>query len=120
MLLEILSRDQPFDDVELKAAGAGHIVHYWVVGPRERDRNRFFSCACRCQMDMGLPSAPSISCRRVVAPPRDHRDAARFLWDKETQAHRRWKVPLLGGLARRTITSSSAFLPRTLTPRVKR
>ena len=33
VLLEILRRDQPFDDMELEAAGAGHIVHHRVAGP---------------------------------------------------------------------------------------
>ncbi len=114
---EILSRNQPFDDMQLEAVGAGHAMHYRIGCPCEHHRNRLF-------MRLSLPDGHGLAIgtldfsRCVFTPTRKHGDAARFLWNEEAQAHRRGKETLLRGLALFVRLLSQARRLRDLTAKV--
>ena len=53
--------DQPLDDVELEAAGAGHVVHHRISRPRERHGNRRLARLAAARRRWACRPSPSIS-----------------------------------------------------------
>src|SRR5271156_2242451 len=103
--------------MKLETAGAGHIAHHRVNGPGERSRNRFFS---RLPLPDGHGLAVgALNLRRCVfTPPHGDGDAARFLRNEETEAHRRWEEAFLSSLALFVRLFGEARPPWDLTTKV--